>query len=189
MKVTAVILMGFGRTIVTVACGESSSQPSAVDPPPATAEPTRSDTPTMPSATATPATAPPPTTEAPVESTPVASEPPQDPRFYQPPVLSAGGAIAAEIRSTANPSADPSIVEFRLVEFSDGPFIETTVVHLEVSVQGTRITHTRNHVSRSERPARNGPTRAPYNNDQLPLSGFVIFERLAMSWWSTSRNS
>lgn len=130
MRVTPAILMGFGLMMVTAACGDSSSQPSAVDRSTATVEPTRSSTATMPSATAAPATAPTPTTEAPGESTPVASEPPLDPRFYQPPVLTAGGAIAAEIRSTATPSEDPSIVEFRLVEFADGPFIETTVVHL-----------------------------------------------------------
>lgn len=132
MKAGVAILMGVGLTFVTVACGESSSDLGATSEPRATAESITRDQPVASATTAATST-----TTAPAESTSATTEPPLDPSFYQPPVLTAGGAVAAEMRLTSDPSAESSIVEFRLVEFEDGPFIETTVVHLAAGAEAS----------------------------------------------------
>jgi hypothetical protein len=126
MKAVSTIVLGAGLTIAIVACGETPTDLSTVEERSDTDGAMTSDQPIVTSTT----TAAGPTTSAVVETTTASTESTPQQTFYRPPVLTAGGTVAAEVRSTTDPADDPSIVEFRLVEFEDGPFIETTVVHL-----------------------------------------------------------
>ena len=126
MKAASKIVMGAGLTIAIVACGETSTDLSTAEERSDTDGAMTSDQP-VDTSTTTAAT---PTSSAGIETTTASTEPAPQQTFYKPPVVTAGGTVAAEIRSTTDPTGDPSIVEFRLVEFEDGPFVETTVVHL-----------------------------------------------------------
>ena len=126
MKAASKIIMGAGLTIAIVACGETSTDLSSAEERSATVGAMTSGQPLDTSATTAATT----TSSAGIETTTASTEPAPQPTFYKPPVLTAGGTVVAEIRSTTDPTDDPSIVEFRLVEFEDGQFIETTVVHM-----------------------------------------------------------
>lgn len=129
MRTGMAIVFGFGLCVAIVACGDDTADQPALDP----VGSVRStvDRPTDHSATSiTGASLKQSTVPSSVATSIPGAVPAPSSTFYNPPVLAEGDTVVAEIRSLDDPSLDPSLVQFRLVEFEDGPFLETSITDL-----------------------------------------------------------